>query len=50
MDKIIEVPVRCVAKYVKNAENKPEDWADQLYSVEAEFHFLPAGRILEGAC
>lgn len=50
MDKIIEVPVRRVAIYVTNAENKPEDWACQLYSVVAEFHFLPARRILDEAC
>ena len=50
MDKIIEGPVGCVAICVTNAENKPEDWADQLYNVVAEFHFPAAGRILEEGC
>ena len=49
VDKTIKDTMRRVAKALAKQENKPKEWADRFYRVMADFHFLPAGRILAGA-
>lgn len=49
VDKTIEDTMRRVAKALAKQEKKPKEWADHFYRVMANFHFLPAGRILAGA-
>ena len=49
VDKTIEDTMRRVAVALAKPENKRQEWADRFYKVMADFHFLPAGRILAGA-
>ncbi len=49
VDKSIEDTMRRVATALAKKEKKPKEWADRFYRVMADFHFLPAGRILAGA-
>lgn len=41
--------MRRVSIALAKPENKQQEWADQLYKVMENFHFLPAGRILAGS-
>ena len=49
VDKTIEDTWRRVAKVLAQPEKDPDRWADRFYEVMADFHFLPAGRIVAGA-
>jgi ribonucleoside-diphosphate reductase alpha chain len=49
VDKTIEDTMRRVADALAKPESKEQEWADRFYKVMADFHFLPAGRILAGA-
>lgn len=49
VDKTIEDTMRRVAVALAKPENNAQDWTDRFYRAMADFHFLPAGRILAGA-
>ncbi len=49
VDKTMQDTMHRVANALAKPENKPQEWADHFYKVMADFHFLPAGRILAGA-
>ena len=49
VDKTIEDTMRRVAAALAKPEKKRQEWADLFYKIMADFHFLPAGRILAGA-
>ncbi len=49
VDKTIEDTMRRVAAALAKGEKKQKYWAGKFYNAMADFHFIPAGRILAGA-
>jgi len=49
VDKSIEDTWRRVAKALAKTEDDPEIWEQRFFDIMADFHFLPAGRIIAGA-
>lgn len=49
VDKTIEDSWRRIATALAEPEKDAASWADRFYEALADFHFLPAGRILAGA-
>jgi ribonucleoside-diphosphate reductase alpha chain len=49
VDKTVGDTVWRVAKALAANEKNPEDWAGRFRDAMADFHFIPAGRILAGA-
>src|SRR5438128_6433349 len=49
LDKTIEDTWRRVATALAAPEKEPAVWAERFYEALADFHFLPAGRVVAGA-
>ncbi|MDA0664461.1 MAG: ribonucleoside-diphosphate reductase, adenosylcobalamin-dependent, partial [Proteobacteria bacterium] len=49
VDKTIDDTLWRVAKALATNEKTPEEWAGRFHGAMADFHFIPAGRILAGA-
>jgi len=49
LDKTIEESWRRIATALAAPEKEPSLWAERFYEALADFHFLPAGRVVAGA-
>ncbi len=49
VDKTIDDTLLRVAKALATNEKNPDEWAGRFHGAMADFHFIPAGRILAGA-
>ncbi len=49
LDKTIEESWRRIATALAGPEKEPAVWAERFYEALADFHFLPAGRVVAGA-
>ena len=49
VDKTIDETWRRIAEALAAPEHEPALWADRFHAAMADFHFLPAGRIIAGA-
>ena len=49
VDKTVDDTLWRVAKALATNEKNPDDWAARFHGAMADFHFIPAGRILAGA-
>ncbi len=49
LDKTIEESWRRIATALATPEKEPAVWAERFYEALADFHFLPAGRVVAGA-
>src|SRR5438309_8944826 len=50
IDKTIEDTWRRVARAAAATDKDPQLWADRFYAAMSDFRFLPAGRVVAGAC